>query len=161
MPWSWTFLLLFIECRLLSTVLHSILFFYWFCCEIKVWPWKLMTYSPTKNQTHYSWSPMHQPYASTGTRFNRLMYFRMLYSLLSAPTFCTSYSARLGFVQIVVPSWIQTMAPLLSTIHDLKMEEPLFESLCSIQLNPHPRSPFWSLTSRGLLAFFGSWIVWV
>ena len=61
--------------------------------------------SPTGNRTHnlgvlsIGWLK-----ASTGTRFNRLRDFRLVYPMLLGPTFCTSYTVRPGFVRIFFPS---------------------------------------------------------
>ena len=49
-------------------------------------------------------------YVSTGTRFNRLRDFCLVYSMISGPTFITSSTLKPGFVQTFVPSGIWTLA---------------------------------------------------
>ena len=66
--------------------------------------------SPTGNRTH-NLGVLSIGFASTGTRFNRLRDFRMVYPMISGPTFCTSSTVKPGFVRIFVPSGIRTLAP--------------------------------------------------
>ena len=90
-PGAWTFLLLVFFCTLLYSkqcyTLHSILLvFMGFCCENKVWA--LGAYDIPHPQGMEPTTL--ESYPSTGTCFNRLRDFHMVYPMILGPIFCTS-----------------------------------------------------------------------
>ena len=68
--------------------------FYGYCCENKVWLWMLITCLTHEESNPQPWSSIHRLSASTGTRFNRLRDFRMVYPMISRPTFFTSCTVQ-------------------------------------------------------------------
>ena len=87
-PRSWTFLLLGGFCTQPNTR------FYGFCCENKVWPWVLMTCLTNRESNPQPWSPIHQLYVSTGTRFRMVSYdfgTKFLYNIYSETRVCPNF----------------------------------------------------------------------
>ena len=123
-PWGVLYIIIHIHYTVYSTVLHSVLpVFMGSAVRIRV----LMTCLTHGESNPQPWNPIHQLYVSTGTGFNRLRDFRMVYPIL--------LQWNQGLSEFFCPpSGIWTLAHLISTVNDLEAEGPLSESLRHVQL---------------------------